>query len=305
MRIRKISLGLSGFLLTGATLYGEVNGYLGADVHISNWQMGFASGKTVSVFGSQFSSNKATPNLFMGGLSFSLLFNKTWAISYQGEGGGTKTDIKLSRDSATAGFEELKGTPNIFRTDHNLAVSRQIGSTGLSFFIGGKLQAFGYDYSNGQYTSISSGTTTPGTYASKTSILNYGPAAGVAYMFPFFQKSFLSLQAGVVYFIGNYTQNVNLLIPARPAPNNNPILDQAEKFTGFGYTLLISYIKPLSQRLLFQVSLRGQYYTTKTKSIEVTANVPLNSVATTSEGAMNDVSDLLLGGQLAVIYRMF
>ena len=296
---------LLSLFVTVAAIHSEVNGYLGADIHVSNWQMGFASGKTVSVFGSQFSSNKATPNLFMGGLSFSLLFNKTWAISYQGEGGGTKTDIKLSRDSATAGFEELKGTPNIFRTDHNLAVSRQLGSTGLSLFIGGKLQAFGYDYTNGQYTSITSGTTTPGTYASKTNILNYGPAAGLAYMLPFVQKSFLSLQAGVVFFIGNYSQNVNLLIPARPAPNNNPILDQTEKFTGFGYTVLISYIKPLSQRLLFQLSLRGQYYTTKTRSIEVSANVPLNSVATTSDGAMNDVSDLLIGGQLAVIYRMF
>lgn len=294
------------FLFPGVfSLQAEVSGYLGADLYVSNWQMGFASGKTVNVFGNQFSSNKASPNLFMGGLSLSLLVNKTWAVSYQGEAGGTKTDFSLSRDSAASGFEELKSSPNIFRTDHNLAVSRVLGSTGLSVFIGGKLQAFGYDQSNGQYTNVASGVTTPGTYSSKTNILNYGPAAGLAYMFAFIQKSFISVQAGIVYFLGTYAQNVNLLIPGRSAPGNNPILDQAEKFTGFGYTALISFIKPLSQRLIFQLSLRGQYYTTKTTTIDVTSNVPLSSTPTANQGAMDNVSDLLIGGQIAVIYRMF
>ncbi len=305
MRLRFVSFVLTLWCLMGAAIHAEINGYVGGDVYVSNWQMGFASGKVVNVFGSQFTSNKASPNLYMAGLSFSLLYNKTWALSYQGEAGGTKTDISLSRTSTASGFEELKSTPNIFRTDHNLAISRVLGASGFSVFLGGKVQYFGYEHSNGQYTNINSGNTFSGTFSSKTTILNYGPAAGLAYMFPFVQKSFISVQAGIVYFLGNYTQNVNLLVPARPAPGNNPILEQTEKFTGFGYTALISFIKPLSQRLLFQLSLRGQYYTTKTKSLDVTSNVPLPTTATASEGAMNDVSDLLIGGQLAVIYRMF
>lgn len=305
MRFRFALFWLALWCLAGEVVHAEWNGYVGADVYVSNWQMGFASGKAVNVFGSQFNSNKATPNLYMAGLSLSLLYNKTWAFSYQGEAGGTKTDIALSRTSAASGFEELKSTPNIFRTDHNLAISRVLGASGFSVFLGGKVQYFGYEHSNGQYTNINAGTTVPGTFSSKTSILNYGPAAGLAYMFPFVQKSFISVQAGVVYFVGNYGENVNLSVPGRPVPANNPILEQVEKFTGFGYTALVSFIKPLSQRLLFQLSLRGQYYTTKTKTLDVSANVTLPTTATASEGAMNDVSDLLIGGQLAVIYRMF
>lgn len=305
MRLRNF-LVLSVFLaFGGSTLQAEINGYLGADIYVSNWQMGFASGKSVNVFGSQFSSNKASPNLYMGGLSLSVLFDKTWAVSYQGEAGGTQTEFTLNRTSAATGFEELKSTPNIFRTDHNLAISRVLGNTGLSIFVGGKLQAFGYNHSGGQYTNIASGVTLPGTFSSKTNILNYGPAAGIAYMFPFVQRSFISLQAGIVYFLGDYTQSVNLLVPGRSPPGNNPILDQTERFSGFGYTALVSFIKPLSQRLIFQLSVRGQYYTTKTKSLDVTANIPQNSTPTASDGAMNDVSDLLIGGQIAVIYRMF
>lgn len=282
-----------------------VDGYLGANVYVSQWQMGIASGKTVSAFGYQFNSNKPDPMLYMGGLSFSLLLNKTWAFSYQGEVGSTKADINLSRTYAgPVGVpisEVLASRAEILRMDHAVAITRILGATGFSVFLGGKVQKFGYSQNDGVYSSSAPST---GVLKNDTAILNFGPAAGLAYTFALFRSIHVSAQVGMIYFLGTNNQDAELYLPSF---NFKTVLEQREKYWGLGYTGLLSVIYSISQRLMVHLSFRTQYYKTTTTALAVTVKQgnPLSKNPEKEDGAMNGVVDWQMGAQLAVVYRVF
>lgn len=281
------------------------DGYLGANLYVSQWQMGIASGKTVSAFGNQFSSNKPDPMLYMGGLSFSLLLNKTWAFSYQGELGTTKADISLSRTYAGPGgvpvSETLTSRADILRMDHGLAITRILGTTGINIFVGGKIQKFGYSQSNGSYVSSLPST---GVLKSDTAIFNFGPAAGLAYTFSVMRSIYISAQGGLIYFIGTNNQDAELFLPSF---NFKTVLEQREKYRGLGFTGLISVFFAASQRIMVQLSFRTQYYKTETTGLDVAVKQgnPLAKNPDTADGAMNGVVDWQMGAQLGVVYRVF
>jgi hypothetical protein len=261
--------------------------------------MGLASGKTVRMFGKDFQSNKPDPLLYMAGASGSLVWNKTWAISYQGEAGVSYPKIILSNtepDSSTGQPSQNTITidTNIFRTDHSLALSRTLGTSGFSIFVGAKVQAFSYSQSNANYVGISSAGTQNFQFSLKQSMLSYGPAAGLSYTFRPLKKIFASLQGGFIYFPGKYTASI--------LTQNGNANDARETYYGLGFTALASVSVPLSDELFLQLAARGQYYRIKTvEAFAKNGNQPETGVS----GTLDNVQDILLGMQVAVIYRIF
>ncbi|MBS0616582.1 MAG: hypothetical protein JSR44_00210 [Spirochaetes bacterium] len=282
---------------TGA-IVADNNAYVGVNAYVSQWQMGFASGKPINFANTTFSTNSAKPLIYMAGLSFSFVHNKTWAITYQGEVGTAAATIDyIAPQSGT----ELKSAPTILRTDHNLAVTRTLGQSGFSIFAGGKVQYFGYFEPNGTFVQAS--PTVEAAYNESKNLLNVGPAAGFTYMFKLTRQLYLALQTSFIYFLGTYTDKISLTVSG-----NNVGLTQNEKYIGLGGTALISFITPLSEKLLLQISARGQYYTTRSTEAQVT-NLTATGATKTSDASnsavMDNVQDILLGAQLAVIYRIF
>lgn len=287
-----------------AQLSALVDVYLGASGSLSQWQMGFASGKTVELFGKNQQSNKPDPLLYMAGVSASAVWNKTWALTYQGEIGRARPEITLSSldDSfAPPRLNTLSATTDILRTDHSLAVSRTLGASGFSLYAGAKLQWFGYSQNDGKYVQTDNGAVVSQLpFSIEQRILNFGPAAGVTYMFRIFGKIFGAAQAGFIYFPGQYTASMAVEPNAGQKLNNR--VD--EKFYGLGATGLLSLIVPVSENILLQVAARGQYYYARTR--EGTTTVQTTSKTTVSPSAtMDNVQDIMLGGQLAVICKIF
>lgn len=260
--------------------------------------MGFASGKPINFAGSQYTTNRATPLIYMAGVSFSLVRDKTWALTYQGEVGKATTALNYSSPEAAADF---KATPAILRTDHSLAVSRALGQSGFSLYAGAKLQYYGYREPGGTFTNTAMAQ--QATYNENKSLLNIGPAVGVTYMFRVTLRSYIALQVGWIYFLGNYSDDITLVFLG-----NSVGISQNEKYQGMGGTALISFISPLTDRLLLQLSARGQYYTTKSVEAQLT-NITATGRRQTNDvsgsAVMDNVQDLLLGAQLAAIYRLF
>jgi len=289
---------LALFLACTGAIVADNNAYVGVNTYVSQWQMGFASGKPINFANTAFDTNTAKPLIYMAGLSFSFVHNKIWAITYQGEVGTAATTIDyVASQSGT----ELKSSPTILRTDHNLAVTRTLGQSGFSIFAGGKVQYFGYFEPNGTFSQTA--PTVTAAYNENKNLLNVGPAAGFTYMFKLTQRSYLALQTSFIYFLGTYTDKISLTVSG-----NNVGLTQNEKYIGLGGTVLISFITPLSEKLLLQISARGQYYTTKSTEAQVT-NLTATGATKTSDASnsavMDNVQDILLGAQLAVVYRLF
>ncbi|MBL8033916.1 MAG: hypothetical protein JNJ69_09460, partial [Leptospiraceae bacterium] len=159
-------------------LHADVAGYFGASTTVSHWQMGLASGKTVQMFGNDFQSNKPDPCLYLAGLSGSLVWNKTWALSYQGEAGVSYPTIALQRQVDATSSTSVSSAANIFRTDHSLAVSRSLGASGVSLFVGAKFQWFSYTDANTAVKEVSQTGPRSFTVSIGQTMMSYGPAAG-------------------------------------------------------------------------------------------------------------------------------
>lgn len=292
-------------LLSCTSLFAAMECYLGGSVSASQWQMGFASGRPIQAFGSTFDSNKPDPLLYMAGLSASLLYNKTWAITYLGEFGLAKPYLEYSQtDSVNYGLPRMNTvslSPTAFRTDHSLAVSRVLGATGFSLFFGTKVQAFGYSDKEGWYTQTESGVLMSKLpFSLQQNIVNYGPAAGAMYSFRIAGRVFGAAQAGFIYFPGKYTATREVF------PGGVRIVDRVEeRFYGLGFTGQFSVIVPLHQRLMLQLAARTQYYYARTISgtaaTQSVSGVTTNSPSTT----MDKAQDILIGIQAAIIYRVF
>jgi len=300
-------------LLALSSLYADTNGYLGADVYVSRWQMGFASGKSMTYMNVPVKTNSPNPLIYMAGLSFSVVRNKLWALTYQGEVGTAKATIEMAgydQNSQNQNLMNFNAATTILRTDHSLSVSRALGHTGLSIYAGGKLQMFGYNQPDSTLTMSGYGvagtsnttySVVTSTYASKKNMLNYGPAVGLGYQFKIFAKSYMSIQAGFIYFIGEHTENLGVTMGT-----NTTKVSQLEKYNGIGFTALLSYIIPTSGNLFIQISARMQYYKTRTENATVSftengINRPTESVP----GALDNAIDILTGLQVAAIYRVF
>lgn len=277
-------------------LHADVAGYFGASTTVSHWQMGLASGKTVQMFGKDFQSNKPDPFLYMAGLSASLVWNKTWALSYQGEGGYSNPTITMNRNYSDGGLPaQTNATINsrIFRTDHSLALSHSIGATGFNVFVGAKVQWFSYTDGNAAVTE--SGGTRQGTsiFSVKQTMLSGGAAVGVGYSFRLSRKIFGSVQGGGILFPGEF-----LAIAALPNGTSN----SRETYTGYGFTALTSIAISLNEQLFLQIAAKGQYY--RIKSNGSTSREPDGAIITNT-GTLNEVQDILIGLQASITYRMF
>jgi hypothetical protein len=306
-RVQFLSLKLTALIavfFVSGFIFAETNAYLGINTSVSQWQMGLASGKTVQLFGLNQQSNKPDPALYMVGLSASIVYNKTWAITYQGEIGTAKPSITLSSSNDSNSpptLSTISADTKIFRTDHSIAVSRTLGTTGFSVYAGAKLQMFGYNQPDGQYTETSGGTVQKMLpFSIEQNIINYGPAAGVTYMFRLYGKIFGALQAGLIYFPGQYTATMSFsLNPGQTLKNSAD-----EKFYGLGATGLVSVIVPVSDGILLQVAARGQYYQAYTREGSAT-NQTTSKITSIPSTTMDNVQDILLGAQLAVICKLF
>jgi hypothetical protein len=289
---------------SGANLFAVVDGYLGASASVSQWQMGLASGKTVQLFGLEQQANKPDPLLYTVGLSASLVYNKTWALTYQGEIGTARPEVTFTNvdtESIPAVTTTLSAPTRILRMDHSLAVTRALGVSGFSLFIGAKYQQFGYDQSDGRYTKIQSGAITESNpFQINQSLNTLGPAVGLTYMFRLFGKIFAAAQLGFIYFPGQYT--ATLSVEPNPGQRLNNQVD--EKFYGLGATGLVSVIIPVTDNVLLQMAARGQYYYARTS--EGTATVQTTSKTTLKPSTtMDNVQDIIFGGQVAVICKIF
>lgn len=243
----------------------------------------------------------------MVGISASLLYNKTWAFSYLGEVGYAQPQIILSAtdtEVSPPAFNQISSPTKIFRMDHSIAVNRILGTTGFSVFVGAKIQSYGYNQTDGQFTQIQAGTTITASYSNKKDIINYGPAAGVSYSFSVARRVFTAVQAGFIYFPGKYTDSNSIQLGSQQNRN-----ESEEKFYGLGFTGMISVILPLTERLILQCSIRSQYY--RSKTLEASQKV----IKTTSSGTeitphnypgvFDNTDDVLIGGQLTVMYKIF
>ena len=294
---KKISLKISVVALLGPfPLFAEVSGYLGASATVSHWQMGLASGKTVQMFGKDFQTNKPDPFLYMAGISTSFVWNKTWALSYQGEGGVSYPLISLTRESVeSSGPVKTSVTldTKIFRTDHNLAISRTIGTSGVSVFFGAKLQWFRYSEPSAPLVEITTTGTRNNTVSFRQTMLSYGPAVGVVYNARLYKKVFTSFQGGLIYFPGQYSAE---------ATTPNGVNSARENYYGLGFTSLISIAIPLGEQMFFQFAAKGQYY--RIQTLTAVATEP-GKAEQSAAGTLNGVNDILIGLQAAIIYRMF
>jgi len=300
---------LGALLTMQSTVFAETSGYLGADVYVSRWQMGFASGKSMTYMTVPVTTNSPNPLIYMAGLSFSLVRNKLWALTYQGEVGTAKATIEMNGtdvNSQNPSQMSFNASTSVLRTDHSLSISRALGHSGFSIYAGGKLQVFGYNQPDGTltqtgYNGTSTLTTTSYTYSSKKNMLNYGPALGLGYQIKIFGKSYLSLQAGFIYFIGRHTENLSVIMGS-----NATTVSQLEKYNGIGFTALLSYIVPATGNLFIQISARMQYYKTRTES--ATVDFVQNGIPAPTEsipGSLDNAVDILTGLQVAAIYRVF
>lgn len=295
------------FLCTGNSMIHAVwNGYLGAGGSVNHWQMGLASGKNTQLFGLNFQANKPDPALYMAGISMTLLYNKTWGITYQGEVGTAQPDISLSTisyDYTIPRVSTIAAQAQVLRTDHSLALSRVLGTSGLSLYVGFKLQAFGYRQNSGKYTEVETGTgnvTTERTFSIEQNIVNYGPAIGATYSFRIYRKVSGALQAGFIYFPGKYTADMEFSLAPGSFMNNKA----DENYYGLGATALGSVIIPFSEGILLQLSVRGQYYYARTRdgTVEVRTSTDTKQ---SSSATMNNVQDILMGAQAAIICKVF
>lgn len=286
------------FLCCMSALFAETNAYLGVNAYASQWQMGFASGKPINFAGSQYATNRATPLIFMAGMSFSLVHNKIWAVTYQAEIGTASAAINYSSAEVSA---EFKATPSILRTDHSLALTRALGASGFSLYAGAKLQYYGYREPGGSFTNT--GMSQQATYNENKRLMNFGPALGLTYMFRVALRSYIALQAGWIYFFGKYDDDISLVFLG-----NSVGASQAEKYQGLGGSALVSFVSPLTDRLLLQIALRGQYYITRSTEAQltnITATGKRQVTDISGSALMDNVQDLLLGAQIAAIYRLF
>ena len=291
-------------IIAAMPLSAATEGYIGINTSLSQWQMGLASGKTVQLFGINQQTNKPDPLLYMAGISASVVYNKTWALTYQGEVGTAKPQITLTGQdtslSPTADIT-LAADTSIVRTDHSFAVSRSLGTTGFSLFAGAKIQWFGYKQDDGKFTQSQDGVVTLSVpFSIGQNILNFGPAAGVTYTFCLYGKIFGALQAGFIYFPGQYRASMS----AQITPTQKVENEVDEKFYGIGATGLVSVIIPLGERVLLQLAGRGQYYSARTLEGSVTLQTKTKTT-TTPSATMDNATDLMLGGQLAVICKVF
>ena len=289
------------------TTFAGYDGYLGASVSVSQWQMGLASGKKVQFIGTPLDSNKPDPVLTMVGISGSLVYNKTWAFSYMGELGYAQPQIVLSAvdtEQTPPVSQQISASTKILRMDHSIAVNRILGTTGFSIFIGAKVQSYGYNQTDGQYTSIQAGVVTTAPYSNKKDIINYGPAAGMSYSFAIARRVFAALQAGFIYFPGRYSDSNFVTLGPQQITNQSE-----EKFYGIGVTGMASVVFPLTERLILQCAVRSQYYRSKTLNATQTLIKTTSTTATTSTssspGIFDNTDDLLIGGQLTVMYKIF
>lgn len=281
------------------------DGYLGGGISVSQWQMGFASGRPIQAFGSTFDSNKPDPLLYMAGVSASLLYNKTWALTYVGEAGMAKPHMQYSQTDAVnydpPRVNTVSISPTAFRTDHSLAVSRVLGTSGFSLFMGAKLQKFGYSDNKGWYTQTELGALTDKLpFSLQQNIINYGPAVGATYSFRVAGKVFGAAQAGFIYFPGKYTATREVF------PSGTRIFDEVEeRFYGLGFTGQFSVIVPLTPQLMLQLATRMQYYHARTISGTATNRKVSGATTVSSSATMDNAQDILIGLQAAVIYRVF
>jgi hypothetical protein len=301
-----LRIALFFFFATTTSAFAAWDSYLGAGASISHWQMGLASGKTTQLFGLGLQSNKPDPLLYMAGISASLVYNKTWAITYQGEVGTAGPNISLSSvsyDFSVPRTSTLSAEAQVLRTDQSVALSRSLGTSGFSVYAGFKVQAFGYRQNSGRYTEVEMGSgdlKAEGPFSIEQNIINYGPAVGATYSFRIFRRAFGALQAGFIYFPGKYTADMKFTPSAFLTMNNTA----NEDFYGIGATSLASVIFPLSDGILLQLAIRGQYYYARTRSgsAEVKTTTQTQQTASTT---MDKVQDILIGTQAAVICKIF
>jgi len=265
--------------------------------------MAFASGKAVKVLNVEMQSNKPDPVLYMGGVSASLVYNKTWGLSYQGEVGFARPLIALTTTQYTSTPPvdiSLTGEASILRYDNSLSLTRLIGATGFGVFIGGKIQGFGYTQSEGRFITGSGGIVFQSfAFEGVRSILTYGPAAGLTYSRQLLQRIFASLQTGFIYFPGTYRNEIKVNMPGSA---NGTTLGQ-EKFFGLGFTAVLSLALPLTDIVLLQGAFRAQYY--RTKTLEATITDASSGKVEPVSGGLDNTQDILLGIQVGAIFKVF
>ena len=320
-------------------VFSENNLYTGINAYYSLWTIGLANNRTIKATADTSTVlKKKQVNLIMLSADITFLVDRKWAYTYSSAYGFST--VKEGFNSPTTQTQtascsllpctivnEITDTKiqdvDLWRNDHNLAVTRLLGNSGFSIFAGLKLQVFNYTgtLKNGNRNIKQTRTITQGPMTGNTNITFFdrviqkktvlsslagGPAIGLGYSWHIHDLAHFSLQASylLMYGKGKITADV------KDDQGSDSTFVETDHFIGNGFTALFAIVKPLGFRYLLQLSYRVQLYQTNTvkrisHSTDNTLGVSTTPITETNTALTNKAVDIFHGVSIAFIAQVF